>query len=514
MSSYLLSWNPKHFTTGGDGSKQGVLDYKPGEVVRWSCHSKQVVEGNTVYLIKLGKGARGIIAKGIVTKASYVDQCWKDATKERTYIDFRLEASRQSCVDGLVPQVLLQKSCPEQQWSPQSSGISIKPQYQQLVDELWQSGEFKHSLTIYLTWIEQYENYPHTWYKNYTEMCELGRQIKESKQIEELDLQQIWAKRSNGIASVGQGFMYKKEFEKNKEYLRSVTLDIINDPTKANYDLLYKEWKTEGQFERTLWSVIRRVFALANPEQLTSIVGDEYLDALFPLLSEQFEVGIKRSNHWVDDNATLLEATANYIPVDSDAIGRNILLWLLYEYSQPNEKSILDSELGDNVEAVTEPSVNGYESKDMTSNLNQILYGPPGTGKTYLTVQKAVEAVEPTFVATGDTKEAIRASYKDMYDLLAAEGRIRFVTFHQSYGYEEFVEGIKASSDDGNISYDVEDGIFKDIALKAEKFLYSKVSESTYNFDKAWLAFTELFSEEDFVEVNMSKTSFKVFDYQ
>ena len=463
MSSYLLSWNPKHFTTGGDGSKQGVLDYKPGEVVRWSCHSKQAVEGDIVYLIKLGKGARGIIAKGTITKASYVDQCWKDASKQRTYIDFRLEEIRHSCSEGLVPQVLLQKSCPEQQWSPQSSGISIKPQYQNLIDELWQDGESKHSLAIYLNWIEQYEKYPHSWFKNYTAMCELGRQIKESNQVEESDLEQIWAKRSNGIASVGQGFMYKKEFEKNKEYLRSVTLDIVNKPTKASYDLLYKEWKTEGQFERTLWSVIRRVFALAAPEQLTSIVGDEYLDALFPLLTEQFEIGIKRSNHWIDDNAILLEATANHIPVEADVIGRNILLWLLYEYSQPNDNASPESELDETLETVGAQTTNDVKSTGMTNKLNQILYGPPGTGKTYVTIQKAVEAAEPTFVATGDTREEIRSSYKEKYDLLAAEGQIRFVTFHQSYGYEEFVEGLKASSDGGNISYDVEDGVFKDI---------------------------------------------------
>ena len=57
MSSYLLSWNPKNFSTGGEGSDQGTLDYQKDEVVRWSCHSKQVAKGDHVYLIKLGKGS-------------------------------------------------------------------------------------------------------------------------------------------------------------------------------------------------------------------------------------------------------------------------------------------------------------------------------------------------------------------------------------------------------------------------------------------------------------------------
>ncbi|MFZ9737733.1 MAG: AAA family ATPase [Prochlorotrichaceae cyanobacterium] len=45
---------------------------------------------------------------------------------------------------------------------------------------------------------------------------------------------------------------------------------------------------------------------------------------------------------------------------------------------------------------------------------------------------------------------------------------VRFVTFHQSFAYEEFVEGLKPVSDDGQISYEVVDGIFKDICRRAQ----------------------------------------------
>ncbi len=513
MSLYLLSWNPKNFSTGGEGSDTGVLDYKLGEVVRWSCHSKQVLGGDTVFLIKLGKGSRGIIAKGTVTKPSYLDECWKDVTKERTYIDFRIDGIRHNCSEGLVPQVLLQKACPEQQWSPQSSGISIKAEYEKTVDDLWVAGESQHSLSLYFDWMTGYKKYPESWYKSYSQMCELGESIKQSQQINDEELQKIWAKRENGIASVGQGFMYKKEFSGSIEYLRSITLDVINKPTKESYSQLHKEWRTEGDFGRTLWSVIRRVFALADPQKLTSIVGDEYLDAIFSLLNDQFELEIAWSNHWFDDNESLLKVTSQYMPDDSNVIRRNILLWLLYEYSQSNKKKVADSEIGAAHNVLKEPIATDYEGKAMNASLNQILYGPPGTGKTYNTIERAVNAAEPTFSPAFENKSDLRAAYKDRYDKLVSEGRIRFVTFHQSYGYEEFVEGLKASSDDGNISYDVEGGVFKDIARQAEKFLNNKGSGSTYNFDNAWLAFTEQFSEEDYVEVNMSKTSFKVLDF-
>ena len=96
-------------------------------------------------------------------------------------------------------------------------------------------------------------------------------------------------------------------------------------------------------------------------------------------------------------------------------------------------------------------------------SLNTILYGPPGTGKTYHTVQASVKAAEPDFIAKS------RADLKKKYDELVAEKRIRFVTFHQSYGYEEFVEGLRANSDQGQVSYDVEPGIFKQICDQASQ---------------------------------------------
>ena len=91
------------------------------------------------------------------------------------------------------------------------------------------------------------------------------------------------------------------------------------------------------------------------------------------------------------------------------------------------------------------------------SPLNQILYGPPGTGKTYQTTEAAVKAAEPEFSWFGD-----REKLKEKYDKLVLEKRIRFVTFHQSYGYEEFVEGLQArETDSGNVKYVTESGVFK-----------------------------------------------------
>ena len=72
--------------------------------------------------------------------------------------------------------------------------------------------------------------------------------------------------------------------------------------------------------------------------------------------------------------------------------------------------------------------------------LNQILYGPPGTGKTFQVVERALAILDPALLAEHLED---RAMLKTRYDELVAAEAISFVTFHQSFGYEDFIEGIK-----------------------------------------------------------------------
>lgn len=102
------------------------------------------------------------------------------------------------------------------------------------------------------------------------------------------------------------------------------------------------------------------------------------------------------------------------------------------------------------------------EPAEPVQALNRILYGPPGTGKTYRTVHEALSIIEGTSEPEGDFDEQ-----KTRFDALRREGRIAFVTFHQSFSYEDFIEGIRAETVNGQLSYKVRDGIFKKMAISA-----------------------------------------------
>lgn len=96
---------------------------------------------------------------------------------------------------------------------------------------------------------------------------------------------------------------------------------------------------------------------------------------------------------------------------------------------------------------------------DKQFDKNLILYGPPGTGKTYNSVIYAVAICDGKSVDELTDYDAVMTRYNE----LKKAGRISFTTFHQSYGYEEFIEGIKPIIDENkqDIGYTIEPGVFK-----------------------------------------------------
>ena len=96
--------------------------------------------------------------------------------------------------------------------------------------------------------------------------------------------------------------------------------------------------------------------------------------------------------------------------------------------------------------------------------LNTILYGPPGTGKTYNTILRAAQIIENRVIDSYD--EALEVFKANLHQ------KIEFITFHQNYSYEDFIQGLRPDTENDNqLTFERKDGVFKEIADKALKNL-------------------------------------------
>lgn len=127
----------------------------------------------------------------------------------------------------------------------------------------------------------------------------------------------------------------------------------------------------------------------------------------------------------------------------------------------------LRDELADALKYLSQKEVND----SVSFAKNTILYGPPGTGKTYQTVNYAVAIIEGKSLeeAQAENHEEVLKRYRQYRQ----DGRIEFTTFHQSFGYEDFIEGIRPvfaedkEENPNDISYEIADGIFKKFCASA-----------------------------------------------
>lgn len=136
---------------------------------------------------------------------------------------------------------------------------------------------------------------------------------------------------------------------------------------------------------------------------------------------------------------------------------------------------------------------NSYKNKEnQNPPLNQILYGPPGTGKTYHTIDKALEILGENLASRDEKKEK--------FDEYVKNGQIVFTTFHQSYGYEEFVEGIKPiiNNDENSqeLKYEIKNGVFKELCDKSLKNYISSIqNENETDLDKLIFEFANYINQ-------------------
>lgn len=138
----------------------------------------------------------------------------------------------------------------------------------------------------------------------------------------------------------------------------------------------------------------------------------------------------------------------------------------------------------DNMDPGIPPEIigGGEDGVEFSMNTNTILYGPPGTGKTHSTIALALslmsaggyhDANDYAYAILNDARPPLVNDtnwrrWTTEFEQHRQAGRIEFTTFHQNYAYEDFIEGLKAeTNNEGGVTYSHSPGILKRIAYRA-----------------------------------------------
>lgn len=247
------------------------------------------------------------------------------------------------------------------------------------------------------------------------------------------------------------------------------SLEIKNDDADVEQLKLYHSY-----LDLPLQSESTLVYMLGSSEAGRSEIVNEAADEIKKKLQNGTykKVQIGRIEEWTDGvtnddmEEAMLEAIKELIPYYKHVIG------------DTNRKK-------EDVTALEEGKLSGkMREANKMFDKNLILYGPPGTGKTYNSVKYAVAICDRKSVEELTDYDAVMARYNE----LKKTGRIAFTTFHQSYGYEEFIEGIKPIIDENKqeIGYTIESGIFKEFCENAKSMVRTQNSDSIDAGARIW----------------------------
>ena len=357
----------------------------------------------------------------------------------------------------------------------------------------------ERTISLYLAfrYPEKYILYKYDYYKNFCKklgvkeekvrqrflhLQELADEIKHSGLLEDKRLvsiyQKIYSKPDwDDTYMIIQNILYVTFKEELKNELKDLLKKFNSHQLEEYYsflDLIIERFGLEESNERL-------VFNVNNEGQIVFTIGQRYIWNIEPcknaskfytiseepISSKYLDFDGKPTAFW--NGFSNISEVLKHQQSIFNAIEKELNRTQKSSYSKHNkeelEKMAFDAdfrkEVLDQLKTITitdKPMKNA--DKIPAIPLNQILFGAPGTGKTYHTKKMAVEIIN-------GKKERTREEINKEYEKLIEAGQIVFTTFHQSLSYEDFIEGIKPETIDGNVTYEVKDGIFKAICKNA-----------------------------------------------
>ena len=497
--AYLLTWNPKNWNWSDYKEKVKVIKEGKTFIESWTSSSKQPKVGDQVFLLK---NTVGIIGHGQVERASY-DAPHYNAEKAQkglttNHIDVKFDWLMDEFENNYISINLLKRMFPNQEWSPQSSGIEIKEEYVNDLEKIYNHIKLLPNIHINFDLIGEYlETYSG---EKYRKPASAGSYKTEMEKIK----------------NMGQNA--QNEFNKYVEFIGGFLPNYQMGKTTS--------WQNSGTITRYFWLEYKKkgyndlphsisISINAYPEYdtnkgLTLSARVELKDSLcdkdsnfskteiYKIHNTLLDVPVRKTDklyYQASMKSSQVEtfkkfgADAEEVCKELDQLEKvQIVKDIIGPYKEQNTSDILMQtvqaivELMPYYEYILEVRENRIKEKEgslmineepvMTYDLNQsgnafaknsILYGPPGTGKTYYTAYYSVAICEGISI-----EELEKKSYEEVlknFNDLKEKGRIAFTTFHQSYGYEEFIEGIRpvmaGEEEKKSIEYEIVPGVFK-----------------------------------------------------
>lgn len=427
-SHWLLAWNPKHFSWEDLPALIGQVEREESPVVQWSCASSKAAIGDEAWLVRLGTGRAVIMGHGTIVKEPYPDAHWDEdkqaAGETAQYVAIELDDLRDP--DGprsIDVNAIPTKNGERQQWTPQQSGIAIKPGPAAALAALWDSEETtQHNHHQVAEPRTRWTSGRRTWV------------IAAGRDLEHWDR---WLK--EGIVSLGHEHVGDLSvYSSKQEVERVLAANSESGQRPTNHALA--TWEFAHVMEPG-----DRVFAKQGTRL---IVGAGTVTGPYQYRADA-RPPHARSVRW--------EAHGQWELADDSRLGIKTLTDVT-EY--PEFVAKLEQLLAlPNVDARHEPYTlvdlsrdTGYSPETIGSWLSRlqrkrqvVMQGPPGTGKTFLAERIAKHLVSGT------------------------NGLIEIVQFHPSYSYEDFVEGLRPVPGAEGLQFERTPGHFMKFCDEARK---------------------------------------------
>ena len=382
----------------------------------------------------------------------------------------------------------------------QRESENLLPQLQQRLNKFnIKTLQDERTISLYLVfrYPEKYILYKYDYYKNFCK--KLGFKEEKVKQ-RFLHLQKLANEiKANGLledenlVSIYREFYSKPDWDDTYMKLQNVLYVTFKEEMKNELKNLLKKFNKQQleEYYSFLDLIIERfglqegdkrlVFNVNDKDQIVFTIGQRYVwitganeeGFKFEVISEKpinndsdnYEGSLMAYWNKFNNISDVLNQQQTIFSAIEKELNRTQISGFLKYNKEELEKMAFDADFRkealDQLKTITitnEPMKNS--DKTPAIPLNQILFGAPGTGKTYHTKKMAVEIIN-------GKKERDRKEINKEYEELIKAGQIVFTTFHQSLSYEDFIEGIKPETIDGNVVYEVKDGIFKSICKNA-----------------------------------------------